>query len=213
MENQDLINKIKSKYIFKYIFSFIKDSNFKLKLFIHSKSYQNLFELKKISYIEAFLKKIGFNLNNYLCAKIKDIDNLNKNYQNFLLKNKLHKEEFENILNEILTNKETEDMDEASKKKDYNKLTDIDSPLFELISKTKNFEKYTIIISQENIEDIDDKLKEDFIILFNKLNKSNINYSTISYLFNDMKKLKYLKELKLDFNKIKTIILNMEKHD
>ena len=72
-------------------------------------------------------------------------------------------------------------------KEEYNKLIDINSPLFELILATNQFNKYTVSISQENI---DAKLKED-IILFNKLNKPNINYTSIYYSFSDIKKLKY----------------------
>ena len=41
MENQGIINKIKSIYILQDIFNYIKDSNFKYKIFIHSKYFQN----------------------------------------------------------------------------------------------------------------------------------------------------------------------------
>ena len=119
------------------------------------------------------------------------------------MENNFNKEEFENILYEILKRKETEDINEINKKEYYNQFIDIDSPLFELMSKTKNFEKYTIYIA------LGCKLKEDYIILFNKLNKSNIKYSSIYYSFNDIEKLNYLKEFNLDFHKIKRIILEI----
>ena len=45
MENQDLFKKIKSAYILKNIFNYIKDNNLKLKLFIHSKLFQNKLDL------------------------------------------------------------------------------------------------------------------------------------------------------------------------
>ena len=65
MENKELINKIKSNYILNNILDYIKDTNFKLKLFIHSKLNQNKLNLKVI-YKEIFLEKIGFNLDKYL---------------------------------------------------------------------------------------------------------------------------------------------------
>ena len=69
MEKKDLINKIKSKYILNYIFYFIKDTKFKLKLFLHSKSIQDKLNLKLINYKELFLNKIGFDLDIYLYTK------------------------------------------------------------------------------------------------------------------------------------------------
>ena len=105
MENEEIINKIKSKFILNYIFDYIKDVNFKLKLFIYSKSNQNKLDLNLIIYKELFFKKIGFDLDNYLYTKLNNKDILNKNYQYFLIKNKLNKEIFENILYEILIKK------------------------------------------------------------------------------------------------------------
>ena len=51
----------------------------------------------------------------------------------------------------------------------------IDSPLFEILSKTKYFDKiYTIYISTKIIDEY--KLKDDYIIRFKNLNNSNIKY-------------------------------------
>ena len=50
MENQPLINKIKSSYIIRNILNYIRDNNFKLKLFIHSKLFQNKLDIKLIDY-------------------------------------------------------------------------------------------------------------------------------------------------------------------
>ena len=204
VEVEELINKIKSKFILNYVFDYIKDTNFKVKLFIHSKSYQKKLDLKLLTYKELFLNKIGFNLDNYLNS------DSNENYDNFLLENKINKEEFENMVYEILNKNEIEDINEVNRKEEYNKLIEINSPIFDLISKTKSFHKYSISISQE---DIDKNLKVDYIILFNKLNKSNINYTSIYYSFNDITKLKYLNELCIDFNKIKRIILDIKGKD
>ena len=63
--------------------------------------------------------------------------------------------------------------------KGINKLNEsyinIDSPLFEIISKLSHFEKnYIIYISQKNIDKYN--LINEYIKLFDKLNKSNIKY-------------------------------------
>ena len=90
MENQYLINKIKSSYIIKNIFNYIQDTNFKLKLFIYSIFYQNELDLRLI-YKEKYIDKIGFDINKYLHKEKDEGDNLIKKYDNFLLENKLNK--------------------------------------------------------------------------------------------------------------------------
>ena len=84
MENQYLINKIKSSYIIKYIFNYIKDNNFQLKLFFYSKLFQNKLDLTLI-YKEKYIDKIGFDINKYLHKEKDKEDNLIKKYDNFLL--------------------------------------------------------------------------------------------------------------------------------
>ena len=89
---------------------------------------------------------------------------------------------------------------------DYETLIYVDSPLFDIVSKTKTFEKYyKIILSQEIIDDYN--LKEDYITIFNKLNKSNNQYPSLIYIFDDSKKIKYLKEFNINFKKIKKFAL------
>ena len=136
----------------------------------------------------------------------------------------MDKREFEKILYEVLKNKVEDinknEVDETNREKDFN-LIDIDSPLFEIILKSNNLEKYTIYISFEDNEtdekeketnekkiiEKERKTKQEYSRIFNKLNKSNINYSSVRYNLDDVKKLKYLKELNIDFNKIKRISL------
>ena len=103
MENQGLINKIKSTYIIKDIFNYIQDINFHLKLFIYSKYFQNKLEIRLI-YREKYLDKIGFDINKYLHKKkgLKK-DYINKKYDNFLNEKKINKKEFENIIYDLLS--------------------------------------------------------------------------------------------------------------
>ena len=68
-----------------------------------------------------------------------------------------------------------------------------DNPLFkEILSKD------TIYILQENIKDN----------YYNKLNESNLQYSSLYYIFNNKNSIDKLKNLNINFNKIKTMILN-----
>ena len=82
---------------------------------------------------------------------------------------KINKEKLESIVYEIVENKEG----------NYEKLINIDSPLFNIISKTKNFEKiFTINIDQIIIDEY--KLKDDYKNFFFDLNKKNVKYESIS---------------------------------
>ena len=212
MENIGIINQIKSSYIIKNIFKYIEDDTVQLKLFIHSKYLQQKLNIKLINYQEKYLTKIGFDLDKYLYIPQDDfqIDILKKQYNNFLLENNLNKEEYDNIISEILKNKSTKDIDDEeeddNKKNKCESLIYIDSPFFEVISNTKMLEKkYTLFISQEIIDN--NNLYYDYKKCFNKLNKENIKYTSIYYKFNDKDKIKYLKEFNIDFNKIKRMTL------
>ena len=201
MENKNLI-KIKSSYILKNIFNYIQDDNIQFKLFFYSKFFQNKLDIKLIDYKEKYINKIGFDIKNYLHIQQENYkkDNLMKKYDNFLLEKKFNKKEFDKIIYDVFQNKIDKDL-----KEDSEILIDIESPLFEIISKIKIFEtNYTIYISQKNIDEYN--LKDDYKISFDKLNKLNIKYSSIYYSFHNKKKIKYLKELNIDYNKIKRII-------
>ena len=150
-----------------------------------------------INYKEKYLEKIGFNIDDYLYQEIYKKKSLINKYNDFLLKNKLNKEEFEKIVYDVQKKENLSKIEE-----NYEELINIDSPLFEIISKTKNFENnYSIYISQEDIDKY--KLKKEYKNFFDKLNKTNIKYSTIYYYFINNKKINYLKELNIDFKKNK----------
>ena len=51
MENS-IFEKIKSIYIQKILFDFIKNENFKFKLFLYSKYFQKKFELERVDFKE-----------------------------------------------------------------------------------------------------------------------------------------------------------------
>ena len=201
-----LINNIKSKHILNYILNYVEDKNFKYKLFLYSKKLQIKYDVKLIVLKENYLKKLKFDLDKYLYIEhnLFQKDILSKEYNNFLIEKKLDKERIENILYEIFDKKEIKDIDEedADKIKDHEKLINIESPLFMILSKTRNFGKiFTIHISQKIIDEY--KLKDEYIKFFDKLNNLNINYSSIFYNLEDINKISYLKEFNINFNKIK----------
>ena len=93
VENEKLINNIKSKHILNYIFDYIKDENFKDKLFLYSKKLQKKFDIKLIGLKGNYLKKIKFDIDKYLYIEPnlfkKDI--LTKKYNEFLEENKIER--------------------------------------------------------------------------------------------------------------------------
>ena len=119
----------------------------------------------------------------------------------------------EKIIYDIFENKKIKDIDEedVDKIEEKEKLISIESPLFNILSKTKNFSKiFTIHISQEIIDEY--KLKEDYIKFFDNLNKLDIKYASIFYILKDMNKINYLKEFNINFNKIKRLTLKFENY-
>ena len=178
MENRGLLDKIKSKYIIKNnIFDFFKEKEFQEKLFIYSKYYQKKFDIKLVYLKEKYLKKIGFNLPEY-CHLEPDYykkELLIDRYNIFLAENNFTKEKIESIIYDIYNNEEIKDIDEEDIdkiKENRGLLIDIESPLFELISKTNNYEKlFTIHLSQKVIDNYN--LKDNYIKFFDNLNNFN----------------------------------------
>ena len=214
MEKEQLLEKIGSIYILTQIFDYIQDDNLKLKLFVHSKSLQKKFGIKLIDYKKEFYKKIKFNLKRYLSFNNKENDKdkeyLNNNLQRFLNKINMNKNNFENLLSDIYSNKKVEELEEevepGSLDIHHGYLINVFSPLFDVISKTEIFEKkYCIPIYEEFIEK--NKLNNDYKSIFEKLNKSNIKYTSILLRFNDNNKINYLTEFNIDFNRIKKLSL------
>ena len=208
MNNGAKINKIKSKYILKYLFNYIGNSSFELKLFIHSKYFQNILNLTQSYYYKKYLDSLGLNLNKFIHKEEDDFDftsnSLTNEYDLFITKNNLNKEKVESVLYEILNGQ-----NEKNKRKYY---INIESPLFEMISKTNDFgKKYIIYISQSIIEGY--KLNDVCLSKFDKLNKENIKYSSILYAFNDIAQIDCLKSLNINYKNIRRMDLRYNGND
>ena len=93
MESEEIINNLASKHVLNIIVNYIKDENFKDKLFLYSKKFQKKFEMKLIGLKENYLKKIKFDLDKYLYIESDSFkkDFLAKKYDEFLMEKKLIK--------------------------------------------------------------------------------------------------------------------------
>ena len=203
MDNDCLINNIKSKYIINNIFNYIRDEGFEEIFFLYSKKFQNKLKIKFIVLKQKYLKKIGFNLNQFLHTNNDDDKNylINK-YNSFIKEKNINKEKLENFLYDIMENK-----NEKKVKIFKEGLIDIYSPFFKMMSTTKNLHKYFIInLSFKKYNE--DKIKE-YNNIFNILNNSNIIYTAINYdLYDNIGKINCLKDININFNNINKIIIN-----
>ena len=210
MEKAEIYEKIKSKYIIEKIFEYIKDENFIFKLFIYSKKCQKKLDLDLFDYINQYFKKIGlreynffsFNsLNNNYYFNENDKDELKTKYKEFLINNNIDINFYNKYLSHYIK-KYPEKIKEKYQKK-YKKYIDIYSPFFEILSKLEIFECLTIRIPIHTL--IKKDLKEDYIEAFNKLNRSNSKYLSLSLEYENEKDIDYIKEFNINFNQIKKL--------
>ena len=173
---------------------------------------------KEIELEEKYIKEIGLDFDEYLYIEpeLFEKDCLKIKYNNFLKEKNISKEKIENILYDIFENKEIknleeEDIDIDKIENNNEKLINIDSPLFKIISRTKNFVKrFAIYISQKIIDKY--KLKDEYLKFFDNIDNLSFNYTSIYYLLDDINKINYLKEINIDFNKIKRLTLKIEEN-
>ena len=214
MENS-IFEKIKSIYIQKILFEFIKNENFKFKLFLYSKYFQKKFELERVDFKEKYLNQSKIELDNYLCCyslfnvdpKIFDKNLMVKRVEEDLAKYKIDMNfihdclinDFKKIV-KTLTEKEKEN--KLAKYYYFTKKVNILSPFFDFISQTEYFDLVTIPISTKLIEKYN--LKNEYITTFEKLNKLNLKkYPSILFEYTKTEDINYLKEFRIKFNKIK----------
>ena len=116
-----------------HILNYIQAKNFREKLFIISKSIQNRINLNYSVCKQKYLEEIGFYINQYSYKEKFDPFLIDK-YNNFLYENKIDKKLLEKIIVDI-------NNDEVKKKieEDFETKITFYSPLFDSISKTKNF--------------------------------------------------------------------------
>jgi len=215
---EEILKRISSKFILRLIPEYIKDKNFIFKLFAYSNYFQKKIGIGLSDYINKHIErfeKLGLKAEHFLKFQnyfTKDYDKniLDSKLSNELNKYGIDKKNYQNYSNNYFTIYENEYKKNNLKYNliEYNenteKIININSPLFDPISKTKSFNLFfTIEIPLSTIKEFD--LQNDYKSVFQKMNELNINYSSLSLFFLDSNNINYLNELNIDFNKIKRL--------
>ena len=219
MNKQRKLEKIKSSYIYSAIFKYINNPNFKYKLFTYSKSFQKKLGLKLIDYQEIYFEKLQIIWKKYISIYETynydiEIDNydkdiLKKNLQEDLLKYKIDINMMKTCI-DFYCKKDFIALQEKYKGENLifaNKneiIIDIFSPFFEFLSKKEYFSQLFVVeIHEKIIEKY--KLINDYISAFEKLNRDNLNYTSLIFYYYDYRIVDYMTKFNINFNQIKKI--------
>ena len=212
MENNSILYRIKSKFIFYKIFGYIEQPKLVYKLFVYSKSFQKKIERELVDYERIYLEQFGINWREYLfCSMNRYINSFDKNLLKNVLEEDVSKNNLDfNLVKTIIIDiykkiaeewkNSKDDEDELSEKEN---LIDIYSPFFDVLSKTDIFSYFSIFISSLIIDEFD--LKNDYISTFNTLNSCSSEYSSLTFCYKDSNDITYLKEFNIDFGQIKRL--------
>ena len=215
-ESKPLLAKINSKYIYNIIFDYIKDTKFKLKFFINSKLFQKLSNIALIDYQEQYINKFNLNPNDYLSNSNKNnffsFDENNKDYLKQNLEEKLSKYKIDiNLYKTYIVNYYKKCFNNYQKNQrkiqDEDYKINIYSPFFDCLSKSDIFEYFNIEIPIDYIKE--NKCENDYISVFDKLNKQNLNYSSLYYYFEDINDINEFK-ININFSQIKRLKLEQK---
>jgi len=196
------INDIKSRFVVTTIFEYIKDD--KYKLFLHSKKLRRKLDIELIDYEANYLSRIGITLSDYLSDYTFGYPNFNKDN----LKKKLNTDIYTNKT--YIINDKNFYIKYFTKFKntnnDSNTYIDIYSPYFNSLSKMKDFGAlFTITLPIELIKKYN--LKNEYASIFDKLNRSNSQYSSLLIICKNPVDIYYLKGFNINFNQIKKVII------
>ena len=207
--DKNLLKNIKSKFLLKNIFDFIKENTYKYKIFTYSKYFQGILDIKIFDYKEQYFNKKGIKLDDYFSFKSQGQGNSNnKNFDKNLLKNNL-----ESFLkaNKINSNTLKTYLIEYYKKhsKDFGGdgqskiLLDIYSPFFNALSKSECIKLFIIPIEIETIEKY--QLNKDYVEAFNYLNLNKCKNFSVKIYFRNEKDISIIKDFKINFEEIKEL--------
>lgn len=200
------INKIK---LLDSIFEYIPDPNFKYKLFYNSKFFQKKLNISLESYKEIFAKNCPIQIKKDLSAC--DYHLFFEDFNQEIYKYNLDNDQTDYIVNYKIKELEKE----VNKSEDILLIEDREyeiSPLgfsgkyFERIINSDILQKICTIKIGENKEL--SNYVSDYKLIFDKLNKNNVNYSSIKFYLNKDSDIDYFNNLLIDFNKIKRLTLS-----
>lgn len=202
----NLLKNIKSKFIFNKVFDYI-GQNKKLQIFKYSKYFQEILGIKIFNYQEIYFNKKGVkldDLNKFFSPKYHLVNNyfnkdiLKNNLLSFLNNNDISYNSLKSYIFEYYKNW-TKNLNNENKTKI---LIDIYSPFFDDLLENGYIELFTIPIEMNIIEKY--QLYNDYIIAWEKLNKSNSNLSIIINFKNE-RDITLLKDFNINFEKIKNL--------
>ena len=207
------ILKIASKFALRNIFEYIKDDNFKLKLVVHSKELQKKLDITLFDYQDKYFQNIDFRIKSY--CTINDNERFPKILKNklnkFLLKYHLKISDLQSYLIEYFKKYSKELKDNY---KNENKIKiDIFSPILNILLNIDIFEDIFIISVNINRMIMNKNIINDYINLFDLLNKKNKNYSLLIKNFSNCRYFDFINTFKIDDNKIKYLVIKSDYHD
>ena len=204
MSKNNLLSKINSQYMLRNIINYIDYDNkiYTLKLFEHSKQFQQKLEITLFNFQEIFINNAGISLHKYLKSNnTKQKNILKRNLENDLKRLKLS----ENDMIQYLIHYYNKYFN-----KNEENIIDIYSPFFDLLSKEKKFnELFTIPLCIKDIKKY--STTKDYISAFEELNKTNLPYPILKICYSDIDDIQYLNDLKVNFNLIQKLKIEPEK--
>jgi len=195
-QSDSTLLNIKSKYIFDKINDYLEDKILMLKLIKHSKKLQNKLNYEMIVYQYCYFLKIEMYPDNYFYSHKKYGDNLKLGLEEDLKNNKIDAKDYENF---ILNYWKILELEKNIMKLGCGYFIVIDSPFINIVSKTKHFDKYMLMIRIT-----DDNLNNNLMNFFNNLNQMNLIYPEISIEFSS-NNTNNLKLYNINFDKIKVL--------
>ena len=218
MESLSLLAKLQSTYIARNIVTYFADKIHILRLIKYNKKLMGLFNLGVEDYKAKSFEFLNYSkFENFLSSKRGSIKYLKKALKDDLKKyDKKVKNTISDEFSEIFfTNKYNYYKNNQPIKKnilDNQYIIDIYSPLFERLSKMTFFQDLFIIrIPIPFI--IKNDLMKDYVQVFEKLNESNINFSSLCFEFdpNTDNYLSDIQNFNVDYQKIKKLIFEGKK--
>ena len=214
-----LIEKIKSKYIINNITSYINDENYLLKLIEHSKCIQKNLDINLLNYQEKYINE-RIHYEDFLSDINLYEKNLN-NLKNILLTNQYNKDNINKFAINYFINYYNNLDNKEDSLYEFSKDIEFSSPFFDILLNTGFFNKiFNILISSKKIKDYN--LKNRYKSKFEKLNKSNIEYYSITLYIDNEDDINILKDFNINFKQLKKLkllkdkdadIYNFENHD
>ena len=201
-----ILNKININNTFNSIFDYISDSDFKYKLFFNSKFFQKKLNISFENYKEIFAKNCQIQIKKDLYAC--DYHLFFEDFYQEKNKFKIDKEQIDYIVNYKI--KELEN--EVNKLENILLIEDREYEISPLGESSKYFERIIGSVILQKICTIRIRELSDYAshykLIFDKLNKNNVNYCSIKFYIDKDSDLDYYNKLLIDFNKIKRLTLS-----